>query len=288
MNERKNKFFEKITNNAAALTPTEKNIADHLMQTYPNCLLKNASELAREISVNVSTMTRFFQKIGYRNIREAQCEFRDDVSFQLSSPIERFGFENKLDSEDEILRDSMKNDMHNIQKFYKELSTKDLYAVIELLSDITHNVFISSDRGRAHGLAYYLYSQLRFVRPSVNMLESNRLDLANDLIDIDAKSVLIIYDFRPYAKLSQQIAGIFNKYGGKVIAITDSPISPIGESADLVFTIATKSPSPFESYLAGFSLMDLMINILSKDCMGYIKSNYKKTEKRHIDFDIFF
>ncbi|MCG8565287.1 MAG: MurR/RpiR family transcriptional regulator [Desulfobacterales bacterium] len=288
MNSRKNRFFDRITEHAAKLTPTEKQIADHLMRTYPNCLLKNASELAREVEVNVSTMTRFFQKIGYKNIREAQCEFRDDVSFQLSSPIEQMSLEENLDSDDKMLQKSMETDMVNIQKFYKELSVEALYALTDLLSDIQQEVYIASDSGRAQGLAHYLFSQLRAVRPSVTHLKGNPLDLANDMTELNSKSVLIIFDLRPYAKLNQQIVRIFGKCGGTVVAITDSPLSPIGEGADLVFTIPTQSPSPFESYLTGFAFMDLVINILSKDCMGYIKANYKKTQKRYIDLDIFF
>lgn len=288
MNQRRNKFFERITSSASLLTPTEKNIADHLMQTYPNCLLKNASEVSREIKVNVSTVTRFFQKIGYRSIREAQFEFRDDISSQLSSPIERFVENHAPESDDAALKKGMTNSMQNIQRLCGDLPATDLYQATDLLLDTANTVYITSNQGRAFGLAHYFFSQLKAIRPGVILLGGNTMELAGDLVELNENSVLFVYDFRPYTKLSRKIAGIFKRHQAKVIVVTDSPFSPIGENADVVFTIPTQSISPFESYLAGFFLMEIVVDLLARERMDYIKENYKKLEKRNIEFDVFF
>ena len=55
-------FTEKISLHTDKFTPSDHLIADYLLRTYPVGFLQNASELAKELKINVSTVTRFFSQ----------------------------------------------------------------------------------------------------------------------------------------------------------------------------------------------------------------------------------
>ena len=62
MEHPKNRLAEKISNGAETFTPSDRIIADYLLRAYPLSLLQNASEIADELSINTTTVTRFFRK----------------------------------------------------------------------------------------------------------------------------------------------------------------------------------------------------------------------------------
>jgi len=249
-------------------------------------MLKNASELALEVDVNVSTVTRFFQKIGYKSIRTVQNEFREDVDFQASSAMAKLEKENQSDARQSIVGAYVVNDITNIENTFNELSMEKLEILIGMLSDRKNRVLIGSDRGKAYSVAYYLYAQLKLVRPNVDILKANHLDIARELTCTIANDVLILFDFRKYEKINVNIAKIFRKYGGRVVVFADSPISSVGGVADLSFAIKTISPSMFDSYVAVITLINLIVGMLSRNWEDFIVENSERIGEVSSDLGI--
>ena len=61
---------------AATLTTTERRLADHLHLHWQDLPLTSAAELAQEVGVNPSSVTRFAQTLGYRGYPDLQRAVR--------------------------------------------------------------------------------------------------------------------------------------------------------------------------------------------------------------------
>ena len=57
-------FIERVSRRVDEFTPADQKIADYLLQSYPRSLLESSATLADSLKVHVSTITRFFRKIG--------------------------------------------------------------------------------------------------------------------------------------------------------------------------------------------------------------------------------
>ncbi|MBU2511327.1 MurR/RpiR family transcriptional regulator [bacterium] len=287
MNDFKKKFFASITESTSRFTTSDNAIADHLVRTYPNCMLRNASELAQELNLNVSTVTRFFQKIGYDSIKTAQRDFKKDIDLQANSARINLREENRIDAKESIVGAYLISDIANIEATFDDLSIEKLDILNGLFSDRKNTITIGSNRGQTYAMAYYLYSNLKQVRPHVKLLKPDPLDIADDLVSTLVHDVLVMFDFRRYAEFNYKIAKTFKQRGGRIAVLSDSPISPIGKIADLVFEIKTKSPSGFDSYAAAITLINLIIGVVSRSWEDFMFNNAETLDKLHGDLKIF-
>lgn len=286
MNNHKNDFFSKIAESAPEFTPSENTIAEYLMQNYPTCMLKNASELAAEIHVNVSTVTRFFKKIGYQSIRNAQADFKNEIDLQSHTALMTLERQERADVKESLKGAYIINDIRNIESTINEMSTEKLDILIGILSNRKNQITISGS-SHAYAIAYYLYMQLKRIRPNITLLDANRLAIAEKLATTQANDALIIFNFRKYSKFDTQIARIFQQHGRRIITFTDSPMSPVGKIADLAFVIKTTSQTFSDSYVAAMTLINLITDTLAENWEDYIMKNDKLIEKIHNDLKIF-
>ena len=279
MEEQKTQFYQRLTAQTdQRMTPSDQRIIDHLLRTYPNCIMKNASEIAKELKVNVSTVTRFFQKIGYKSIREAQSEFKADFEF-ISSPLDRHRQGMPETDLENIYNKAYEADLLNLKNTFAGLRQNDLDELIELLAGKPKKITIVSEKSKTLALAYYFYSQLRFLLPDVQLLEFDKISVAQSLADVKPGDCLIVFSFRRYIQLHRQIVKLVKQAKGKVVAITDSPLSPIAKKADIVLLAETNSVSPFDSYTAGFALLNMLTGKLSQKCSKSLSEKYEKVDQ---------
>lgn len=287
MEARKALFFDKITRFSEKFTPSDRKIADHLIRTYPKCLLKNASQIAQELDVNVSTVTRFFKKIGFKNIRDAHTEFREDVDFIISSPLDRIRKGPRADGEQDDLQSSADLDILNIQNTIGSLNREDLKSLVAILGRKNASFFVMGDRSKPFALAYYFYIQLKSIRSGTRLLGRDKSIIAQSLAEAGEQDVLVLFDFRRYSRLNGEIVDIFRRIGGPIIAFTDSPLAPNARKADLSFLIETKSASMFDSYTAGFTLINLVISHLAISEAEGVGQKHQRLERLYSDLQIF-
>ncbi|MFY9346518.1 MAG: RpiR family transcriptional regulator, partial [Orrella sp.] len=82
-------FFERLSQGASKLTPSERKLVEYLLLTHPNGILDSANAIARHLAISPSTVVRFFSKIGYKNFAAAQREVRLEISTKFASPSQR-------------------------------------------------------------------------------------------------------------------------------------------------------------------------------------------------------
>ena len=181
MEHPKNRLAEKISQGAETFTPSDRIIADYLLRAYPLSLLQNASEIADELDINTTTVTRFFPKIGYRNIRKARTDFRHDIAFMVNSPLDRFRTQGEestgtADSFSKV----MEMDLSNIQNTLSVLSEETVALFFELIGD-RHKAIYTLGTRKEFSLAYYFFVQISSFRNHTRLLNpANLIDqLAN-------------------------------------------------------------------------------------------------------------
>ena len=125
-------------------------------------------------------------------------------------------------------------------------------------------------------LAYYLYIQLNLIRTNVHLIQPE--NITGYFINFKPEDVLILFDFRRYFTGNKMAADFVRKKGGEVYSFTDSPIAPSSAYAKIIFTISTNGISIFDSYTAGFAVLNAFVAQL-------IKNTEQTTHKRQADFE---
>ena len=270
-------FIEKLKANASKLTGSDKKIANIIIKSYPQSLLLSASELSDKSGVNISTVSRFFNKIGYKRSKDIQKEFHEQLEFIMNSPLDRYHQSMKLSCEKtQLFKDMLSLDLENISITIKNVKPELINELANSLRDEHKNIFIIGER-KQYSLAFYLYNQLNTLRRSVFLV--NQSNGPDHLSGFGKGDIAIIFDFRRYPSFNVRAADFVSKQEGIIVGIVDSPGSPVFKRAKYAFIVSTKNITAFDSYTAAISL----INIIVGSTVSMFDDNFEKRFKKMQD-----
>jgi DNA-binding MurR/RpiR family transcriptional regulator len=144
--------------------------------------------------------------------------------------------------------------------------------------------FVSGGRLSRH-LAAILRWHLQRLRPHVEILTEQGIDLADRLVDIGARDILVVYDFRRYQGNIVYFATQAQARGCKTILVTDRWLSPIADVAEIVFPVPVEAASSFDTMVAALALTEALIGAVTKrsenrlddrlEAIEHIRSDYR-------------
>src|SRR5210317_901160 len=122
-----------------------KSVLASLILRYPIFGKKRVTVVV--LNINTTTVTRFFPKIGYRNIKEARTDFRQDIQFMVNSPLDRFRTQDQevTGSADSFSR-VMEMDWSNIQNTLSVLREESVSTFFSLIGDHSKSIYTLGTR----------------------------------------------------------------------------------------------------------------------------------------------
>ena len=76
---------------------------------------------------------------------------------------------------------------------------------------------------------------------------------------LDPGDVVVAMDLRRYERWVVAAAKAAAESGARLVAVTDSALSPLAEQADAVFTVEASSPGPFDSHVGTLALTHALV-----------------------------
>jgi DNA-binding MurR/RpiR family transcriptional regulator len=280
-------FHDRISQAYPRLTLSDRKIADYLLRRYPAGLLENASSIATALHINISTVSRFFPKIGYRSIRGAHRELREGLDFLIASPLRR-GQRQPRESADgqRLLQEVLRLDLRNLQETFEGVARADVRRLMQLLTDRRRAVYVFGAR-KHYSLAYYAFLQLAGIRENVFLIPTGNFLMADLLARLRPRDVVWLFDFRRYPRLGGKVAEYCAEVGAPVALFTDSPLAPLARFAEVKFIVATRGVTWFDSYTAGVSLVNGLLAEYIRLAGESARDRYAVQERLFHHFEIF-
>jgi DNA-binding MurR/RpiR family transcriptional regulator len=237
------------------LTPTERRIAEAILAEPTLLAFGTVSDLAGRVGTSRPSIVRFATKLGFDGYTELQQHARSDLSHRLSRPSERI----RIDGEMAVPARVAINDA--ISSVFDALEGDRLAELVEPLVQAEKVWILSGETSQAG--AHALHSGLSIVRPGVRSLEDH--SFGTDLSDAGPRDAAIVFDFYRYRRQVTTAVRIFAEAGVTVVAITDSPLSPLVELADTWCQIEVPAIGPFDSSVPVVAMCELLVAEVAKD-----------------------
>lgn len=199
------------------LHPTERRLAEAVLELPGDMASYSASEIADLANVSNATVSRFVRKLGYGSFDEARKAVRDDG--RSAAALMRFGTL-KSDATDPTT-DHHTQSLRNLDDTYANLDP----AAIETLARALHDarrVHIAGFRA-GYPLANYLAWQVRQVLPDVSLLPKPGETLAETAASIGKESIAVFVLVRRAPALAWKLAETVLESGANVAIIGDMP-----------------------------------------------------------------
>ena len=264
------------------LTHSQKRIAETIVDDPSFVAFATVDKFAARLGVSPSTIVRFAYRIGLSGYPELQEQVRELVLKGLRSDgtsgedvAEHLG--------DTVFAASLRHDIEILDRTAARLDPEDLDRAVDLIVKAERVSVVGGVT--AYGIAYYAAVTLDRVRPGVGLLSGKPVP-TGPLVDMRAGDVLLAFSFPPYARSTLSAIEASRERGVSVVAISDSPISPLRGKVDVLLPASVSGIGIQNSLVAAMSVANMIVNAVTERVPGALE-RYSETVSLLAGWDVY-
>jgi DNA-binding MurR/RpiR family transcriptional regulator len=238
------------------LSPKQHRLAHYFLDHERDIAFASANTVGRENDVSAATVVRFARALGYEGYTDLQEDIRAALpqyhtpSQKLAQRISEGSFASNVSAN--IAEVSIRN----IERTLQNVSLEMLDLAVDALVDADRVLIFSGGlSSMAAVMAQHSLTMLGFqARAVINGGLAQTLEMST----IGPCDTVIVISIWRYLKDTLAAAVYAHEAGATVIALTDSPISPLAPSSDFMFIAATERAAHSRSLTGLIALIDLI------------------------------
>ena len=252
---------------AIRLTTRTLSILKRMLDEPNETAAKSISEVARENDVNISSVTRLAQKLGFDGFPSLKNLFRNNLKKRggfYSEQVKKFlqkGYAGH-DGKTSLLRRVIQDEWSNVMLMADAIDEQKFASIIKRMID-ARRILIIGLRG-SYPLAHYLGFYLKMIRGRVTLIGQSGHTLAEDLSVLNKGDLLIAISVKPYTKDTAEACRIAKHQAVDIIAITDSLSSPLAIETDNYLITSTEGDYFFSPIVAATICIETLLSELVK------------------------
>ena len=269
-------FGQVITEYYQQLTKSEKQIANYLRKNQEESAFLSAAELADRLGLSEATIVRFARTIGfdsYPAMREMlQENFRRRVthSTRLQSRLEDL-----LDGGD-ILERMIASEIDYLSQALETVDLKAFHQAVDLMK--SHKRIFVFGVGPSVSLVELMEIRLRRVGMDVVPLTTTGREILEPMLRMNDRDLLFTICFFDITPPLELVLNYANELGSKVIMLTDTLGSIVGDKADVVLAAKRGPVSGFHSLVVPMTIINTLLLALAQEDQEHAVANLDKLD----------
>ena len=277
--------FSSIDLSEKKLSKGHKKLVKYISENYDKAAFMTASKLGETVGVSESTVVRFAPEMGFKGYPELQKELQQMIKSKLTA-VQRMEVSSNLIGEDNAIKKVLNGDVELIRDTLESVSEVEFKKAVEIINK-AKRIYILGVRSSA-ALASFLYFYLNPVFENVVLVDtSSGSEMFEQMFRISEEDVCVAISFPRYSKQTINALRFINDRGTKIIAITDSNVSPIAEYADTLLVAKSDMVSVVDSLVAPLSLINALIVSLTFSRREEVYNNFNKLESIWDEYQVY-
>ncbi|CCQ73633.1 MurR/RpiR family transcriptional regulator [Magnetospira sp. QH-2] len=247
---------QQIEKSYAGLSPQLKQAARYALDHPDDVALQSMRRLASMAGVHPSTMVRLVRELGM----EGYTEFREPFRTRLRTAPGAYSRDARSLQQGTSVERLMQDVFDQGRSIPREL-TNQLSHCADLLGQARH-IYVAGVRS-CFPVAFYFQYACRMFRDNVVLLDGQGGTFADDLRRIGPEDVVLAVSFQPYSRNVVRVVDFAISRKARVIALTDSPLSPLLPGDDVVpLVLRSATPSFFHSVVPAMAVIQGLVMML--------------------------
>lgn len=266
------------------VTPKGMTVAQHVATNPRGASFASASEVAQQTGVNVATVVRFAQSLGFSGWPEFQLHLRHHyLGRLLPSGLMR---DHEPGPSDNPIEAAMRRDAQNLHDALTSVDLDRARTVARIVHDAPRTLVVSTGSYAAVG---QIFTHLaRFMGYDVTIETRGGVHVVAALATFKPGDCLITINFWRVVKDVLKASEYGRSQGLTTVAITDSLFSPQAQAVDHPLVVPTESVSFFQSMTAAVSLVHGLLAELQRLGGAEVDSTIERLEAAYADLDVLF
>jgi len=254
--------IRKLLGSFSELTPELQKAAKYILENPEDVGLNSMRTVAKGAGVKPATISRLSKSLGFAEYAQMRRPFRERLrtrepgfSSQLRNIQERGADDNKA-----LIDDLRAQELNNIQKTLADEQYPVLVEAVETLWS-SRRIYVLGLRG-AYAPAFLFHYAFQLFRDRCQLLDTTAGVFADQLRGISEQDSLLVISFPPYTQLTIDAVEYAAESGVKIVAITDSLVSPAAHAATNTIIAQINSASFYHSFTAPLVVCQALITLL--------------------------
>lgn len=238
------------------LSKGQKMIAQYIMGNYDKAAFMTAAKLGEKAGVSESTVVRFANVLDFEGYPQMQKELQKMIRTRLTT-VQRIELTSDYNSEESILKKVLKADIDNLRITMDEVDLKVFEESVNSIVEARHIYIVALRSSKT--LADFLGFYLNLIRDNVFIATHSISDIFEILFRVNDGDLVIGIGFPRYTSKTIEALDYAKSQGAKVLAITDSLLSPLAAHSDYNLIAKSNMESFVDSLVAPLSLLNALI-----------------------------
>ncbi|MEM9343289.1 MAG: MurR/RpiR family transcriptional regulator [Pseudomonadota bacterium] len=276
-----NTILERLADELTDLTPEARKAATYVLENPRDVGVSTVREIAEAAKVKPNTVVRMARQIGFEGYEDFRTPFRDAIRRGAADFPDRARWLQDVRKSGELgalYADVVRDVLSNVEETFAGIATEDLKAAAETIWS-ARRVF-TLGVGVNHSVARnftYLASTGMTEFYAIPRPGSTPVD---DLAWADSRDVLIAITCKPYRSEVVETVEIAREQGMTIVALSDSPASPIVLGADHSFLVSVDTPQFFPTSVSIIALLETLLSFVISVASDEIVERVETFHKR--------
>lgn len=266
------------------LSKGQKLIAEYILKHYDKAAFMTAAKLGVSVGVSESTVVRFANELGFTGYPKLQKALQELIKNKLTT-VQRIELSNDFVSEESALKGVLKSDMENIRATLEKINHKTFEDVVNSIF-AAKKIYIIGLRSST-ALAEFLGFYLGLISENVKVVGYGISDIFEQMINVTGDDLVIGIGFPRYAARTIESLAFAQSRGAKVVAITDSLLSPLAARADYTLIAQSNMASFVDSLVAPLSVINALIIAVGLREKDKISSTFTDLENIWEEYQVY-
>jgi DNA-binding MurR/RpiR family transcriptional regulator len=241
------------------LTQSQKRIAEAIVEDPEFVAFATVDKMAARLGVSPSTVVRFAYRLGLDGYQDLQERVRTLVRAQMRLNAATGDESTDLTTHlgDSVFAQSLSHDLDNLRKTILNLQLEDLERAVRYIVD-ARRVYVLGG-ATSHAIAVYASLALDRMRGDTILVDREAFAAAA-VRSMTKDDAFLVFTFAPYASSTLRITNTARRLGARIVAISDTPVSPVGQRVDIVLPALASGLSTQNSIVAPMAVLTALLN----------------------------
>ena len=280
-----NDLITKIQSELPGFSKGQKQIARFILEHYDKAAFMTASRLGVTVGVSESTVVRFATELGYDGYPHLQRALQEMIRNKLTS-VQRMEVAGDRMGGRDVLQTVLHADTDMIRVTLDEIDRDAFQGAVDALMG-AKRIYILGVRSSS-ALASFLGFYFNLLFENVTLVHTNSVsEIFEQVLRVGPGDVLFGISFPRYSKRTLSAMKYARDRGARVIALTDSQLSPLARVADHVLLARSDMASFVDSLVAPLSVINALIVAVDMSRRDEIEQTFNKLERIWEEYDVY-
>ncbi len=284
-----NVVLERLVDELSYLTPEARKAATYVLENPRDIGIFTVREIAKAAKVKPNTVVRMARQVGFEGYEDFRAPFREAIRQGAADFPDRARWLQGIRKTGDLgglYADMVRDVLANIEETFAGISTGDLKAAAEAIwaSRSVFTLGVGVNNANARNFTYLASTGMKQFH-AIPRPGSTPVD---DLAWADKRDVLIAVTCKPYRSEVVEAVKIAREQGMAIIALSDSPASPIIRDADHRFVVSVDTPQFFPSSVSIIALLEALLSFVIAVASDEIVERVETFHKRRHQLGLYY